>query len=184
MGSRGIAGTLAVAWLACAGVSVHQDYDQTADFSTYRTFDWFPGGRELTGDPAVDSPFIDQRVRVAVARELALRGYQKVEDRTPDFYVNYHVSVQQKLTTSGINTHYGIGSYGSWGGVGLGVGSSPVRSYEEGTLVIDFIDGTARKLVWRGSGSQAVGRHPTPEETTARVDRAVTQILAQFPPER
>jgi len=50
--------------------------------------------------------------------------------------------------------------------------------------VIDFIDGGSRKLVWRGSGSKALARNPTPEDTTATIDSAAREILKQFPPER
>lgn len=177
-----VAPALFTALLACAGVSVNQDYDPSADFGSYRTFDWFPGGRELTGNVEVDSPFLDERIRAAVGRELITKGYQKVANQTPDFYVNYHVSVQQKLTSSGMSVGYGVGSYGSWGGVGVGMNSSPVRQYDEGTLVIDFVDSASRKLVWRGTGSKALSRNPTPQDTTETIDVAARQILTQFPP--
>jgi hypothetical protein len=52
-----------------------------------------------------------------------------------------------------------------------------------GAPVIDVIDATSRQLVWRGSGSRAVSRNPTPEQTTAVIDEAVRSILAQFPPQ-
>jgi hypothetical protein len=57
-----------------------------------------------------------------------------------------------------------------------------IRQYEEGTLVIDFVDAASRKLVWRGTGSGALESEPTPEETTRGIDRAVAKILEQFPP--
>jgi hypothetical protein len=170
--------------LACAGVRVSQDYDATTDFTAFRTFDWFPGERQLTGEGGIAEPFLEQRIQTAVGRELSARGFEKVTSRTPDFYVNYHVSVQQKLTTSGVNVGYGMGSYGSWGGVGVGMRSNPVRTYDEGTLIIDFVDGGSRKLVWRGTGSKALSSNPTPENTTATVDVAAREILKQFPPDR
>jgi hypothetical protein len=173
---------VAGALLACAGVDVSQDYDTAADFSGLRSFDWFPGGRPASGDPEVDSPFLDRRIQDALVRELGSRGFIKVEDRTPDFFVNYHVSVRQKLSSSGMSVGYGVGSWGSWGGVGVGVGTPSVRSYDEGTLVIDVIDAESKQLLWRGTGSQAVKSSPKPHETTAAVDRAVAAILAQFPP--
>jgi hypothetical protein len=177
--------TLLAAWLAgCTGVSVSQDYDPSETFTDLHTFDWFPGGRELTGDVRVDSPFIDQRVRLALIRTLVLKGYEKVADRTPDFYVNYHVSLERRLESSGINTYYGTGTYGSWGGVGIGIGSTPIREYDQGTLVIDFVDGHTRKLVWRGTGSRRVASNPAPEETTRAIDESVDEILKQFPPKR
>lgn len=170
--------------VACAGVRVSQDYDPSAQarFAKYQSFDWFPGGHEVHGEGQIDDPFLDQRVRGAVAGYLVGRGYQKVEDRTPDFYVNHHLSVRQRLSSSGINTYYGVGSVGSWGGVGIGVGSSPVRTYDEGTLVIDIIDATSRKLVWRGTGTKALHGNPTPAESTREIQEAVDRILEQFPP--
>ena len=164
---------------ACAGVSVHQDYDPSVDFSRYRSFDWFPGSRELSGDGQ-----LEQRIRTALGRELVTKGYVRAGGAKPDFYVNYHVSVQQRLTTSGVNVGYGVGSYGSWGGVGVGMRTNPVRQYDEGTLIVDFIDGASRKLVWRGTGSKALPRNPTPEQTTATIDTATREILKQFPPQR
>ena len=175
---------LAAALLACASVRVAHDYDPEADFAAYRTFDFFPGGRELSGNPTLDTPFVDARIRAALERELAAKGYRKVADRTPDFYVNYHLSVQQKISNSTVNVHDGVGSYGSWGGVGIGTSSPRIRQYEGGTLVVDFVDGASRKLVWRGTGSGALDRDPTPEETRRGIVAAVREILAQFPPKR
>jgi hypothetical protein len=171
--------------LSCAGVSVSQDYDPAAlpRFASYRRFDWFPGGRELTGNPQLDSPFLDQRVRAALVQELGAKGFAKVEDKTPDFYVNYHLSVQTRLTNTGVNTYYGVGSYGSGGGFGIGIGSSPVRQYEEGTLVIDFVDVATRELVWRGTGTRAVRSNLAPEESSRTLQEVVAEILKQFPPE-
>jgi hypothetical protein len=184
VGPRLLALLAAPVLLSCAGVSVSQDYDPELlpRFASYRSFDWFPGGRELTGNPQLDSPFLDQRVRAALVSQLAAKGFQKVEDRTPDFYVNYHLSVQTRLSSSGVNTYYGVGSYGSHGGFGIGLGTSPIRQYEEGTLVIDLVDVASRQLVWRGTGTRAVSRNPTPEETTRSIQEVVAEILKQFPP--
>lgn len=171
--------------VACGGVSVSQDYDPAAlgRFPKYRSFDWFPGGHETGGEGQIDNPFIDKRVRGAVSADLVAKGFQKVESQTPDFYVNHHLSVRTRLSSTGVNTHYGVGSYGSWGGVGIGMRTSPVRQYEEGTLVIDVIDGQSRQLVWRGTGTKALsGGSSTPEESGRAIHEAVTEILKQFPP--
>jgi hypothetical protein len=57
-----------------------------------------------------------------------------------------------------------------------------VEQYEEGTLVIDFVDSPARRLVWRGAGTRRLSRDPQPDRLTQRVNEAVDDILAQFPP--
>lgn len=167
---------------ACANLDTSYDYDPSADFSSYRTFDFFPGGREVSGNPTLDTPFVDDRIRAALLSSLAQKGYRRVEDRSPDFYVNYHLSVREKISSSNVNLHYGVGTVGSWGGVGIGTSTPSIRQYEEGTLVIDAIDGASRALVWRGTGSGALDRNPTPESTTRGVQRAVEEILQRFPP--
>ena len=61
-------------------------------------------------------------------------------------------------------------------------GSTYVTQYDEGTLVIDFIDIAENKLVWRGVGTGALSESPSVEERTENINNAVAQILEQFPP--
>jgi hypothetical protein len=61
--------------------------------------------------------------------------------------------------------------------------TTEVYEYEEGTLILDFIDGTSENLVWRGTGQKALDDTPAPpEEQERRLRSVVAQILAQFPP--
>ena len=168
---------LAGASLACATVRVTVDYDPNEDFSSYRTFAWFPIVRP-SSDPEVASPLVDARIRAAVARELEAKGYRQVIDRTPDFYVTWHVSVEDKLDVYTVDRGY----VGSWGYV-VSIPETRVRQYEEGTLLIDVADAREKQLVWRGVGKGRLRRQPTPEQLTADVDGAVAEILERFPPE-
>ena len=83
---------------SCASVRVSEDYDPDEDFSGYQTFTWLPVPQKPTGDYRVDNPLLDTRIRAAVERNLGSRGYRKVEDRAPDFYVAYHLGIEQKLS--------------------------------------------------------------------------------------
>lgn len=169
---------LAVAGAACAAVQVNVDYDPDEDFSTYRTFTWFPRAQPVTGDYRVDSPLIEERIRSAVKRTLAERGYVKVEDRPPDFYVVYHLQIEERIDVRTVNRGY-VDYYGYY----VGWPETRVTYYDEGTLVIDIADAHDKQLVWRGAGVGRVRRRPTPEQTTKDIDAAVAQILAKFPPE-
>jgi hypothetical protein len=62
------------------------------------------------------------------------------------------------------------------------MGGVDVSHYDEGTLVIDFVDMTKQELVWRGIGTGAVSESPSVEERTEKINNAVTHILEQFPP--
>jgi len=66
----------------------------------------------------------------------------------------------------------------------VGWTETTVSQYDEGTLVIDFVDRPARRLAWRGSGTGRLARNPDPDQVTKRVNEAVDEILAQFPPQK
>ncbi len=56
------------------------------------------------------------------------------------------------------------------------------RKFEEGTLIIDFLDPATHTLLWRGTGSAEVVAGRPENEVTENVKRAVRKILAGFPP--
>ena len=64
---------------------------------------------------------------------------------------------------------------GGWGNL-----SAPmIDQYEEGTLIIDVLDGQNRQLMWRGADSRRLGRAAPQQE---EIRKSVEQILAEFPP--
>ena len=184
--SVAIAALVALA-TSCSSVRTRYDFDPGADFSAWRTYAWYSSGSPPTGNPRLDNPLLHARVESAVDRTLGTRGYVRVEDRTPDFYVNTHLSTEQRLDVRTMNRSYVGGPHGrGWGDVGWGgVGwtETHVDQYEEGTLVIDFVDASARRLAWRGSGTRRLARDLQPDRVTQRVNEAVDEILGQFPPE-
>ena len=179
---------LAALGTACSSVRTQYDFDPSADFSAWRTYAWYPSGSPPTGDPRLDNPLLHGRIEAAVDRTLGDRGFTRLEDGTPDFYVNYHLSTEERLDVRTINRTYVGGPRGRrWGGAGWGgVGWTETRvdQFEEGTLVIDFVDSSLRRLVWRGSGTRRLSRDPQPDRLTGRVNEAVDEILGQFPPNR
>jgi hypothetical protein len=130
----------------------------------------------------LDSTLLDTRVRAAVDRVLQSKGYQlAAAGMTPTFLVGYHAAVRQKTTvqTTGqpMNMWYGYGA-GGWGGWP----ETYVHEYEEGVLLIDVIDPKTMKLLWRGTGTAVVDPTASPEKRERRINEAVDQILAEFPP--
>ena len=169
---------VAVAALVLAGCSqirVQSDYNPRADFARLRTYAWL-SDPQIVGDPRIDSPLLDRRIRAAVERHLAAKGYQKLEDGVPSFRVAYHVYLQRK--TQLVAEPVGPYSYRWWGGM------TTVRTYEydEGTLVLDVVDPQTDELMWRGTASATVDPHASVEKREERVDRAVSSILEKFPP--
>ena len=177
--------TVLTFFIGCSGIKVSQDYDMAADFSNLKTFTWYLAKQKKTGDLRVDNPLLDSRIRKAVEKSLAQKGYQKIIKGTPDFYVSYKYGILTRIRSERVRTGigFGFGGSGSFGGIGIGTGSD-VREYDEGMLVIDITDTKNQKLLWRGTGTRRVSRHSDPEKTTKEVNENVDKIFAQFPPKQ
>lgn len=166
---------------ACSGITVSQDYEKEYNFSGLRTFAWKPNEDNEYG--IVDNDLVDKRVRTAIENTLLAKSYRQVDSYNPDFFISYHLTVEQKITSSGVSGGVSIGrsSRGRYGGVGMSTGSQ-VQAFDQGTLLIDVTIPLGDKLVWRGIATQAVSDHSSPEESTVIINETVEKILAQFPP--
>ena len=166
---------------ACSGITVSQDYEKEYNFAGLKTFAWKPNDDKSYG--VKDNDLVDKRIRISIETNLLAKSYRLVDSYTPDFFISYHLTVEQKITSSGMTGGVSIGrsSYGRFGGIGMSTGSD-VRAYDQGTLLIDVTIPLGDKLVWRGVATQSVSDHTSPEESTVRINETVEKILAQFPP--
>lgn len=57
-----------------------------------------------------------------------------------------------------------------------------IYEYEEGSLILDFVDPKTKNLIWRGSGKAQVDSAMTPESRDKLINEAVAKILKNFPP--
>ena len=124
----------------CSSITVQQDYDPEYDFSKLKTFGFIP----LSSEAGIDQLSAD-RLSNAIKTELNANGYTLSEQ--PDFGIALLFSSKTKTNVQSYGYGYGYGYYGR-PGYG-GTGGVDVTQYEEGTLVIDFVDMKENKLVWR-----------------------------------
>jgi hypothetical protein len=171
---------VALALEGCSQITVTAEHDPSANFSALHTYAWRPGPQQGVGAPRFDSALIDRRVRAAVDRVLASKGYRTAAPgTTPDFLVGYHAVVRRKTSARTINRRYGYRVGGLPGGP-----VSSARDYEQGTLLIDIIDPATMQLLWRGTGAGVVDPTASPEKREQRINDAVERILADFPPKQ
>jgi hypothetical protein len=166
----------------CAGDPIRSDYDPTADFSQYNTYNFFAdAGPEDTNYQS----FFSQYMVAAITREMEMRGYSKSND--PDLLVNFNAILQEKTdvrTTPAPS--YGGGYYGyrggfydPWGGYGYGT-ETHVSQYTEGTFNIDLVDARRKKLVWEAVGTGRISQKML-EELEERVNAGVPKFFAKYP---
>ena len=160
----------------CFSFKIESDYDRAANFQGLRTYGWRPRTEFPTGDPRFYNPLIDSRVRAAADRVLMAKGYTKSVAPNPDFLVGYHAVVRSRTDVATIDRWYGYRTGG------FAQPHLDVRSYEEGTLLIDVIEPGTMKLLWRGAATGVVREMANAEERGQRADEAGAAILEKFPP--
>lgn len=194
LGSRGVRRLVPVElvwifmWLAgCASIDVRSDWDSTVDFSGFQRFHWIEPPRHENADPFADNDLLRKRVRLAVFRTLEERGYRPTSSaEEADFLITWDITLEERLRVSGghLGGYYGGYRYPFYSGypghAGAG-GSSTVRSDQDSTLLIDFLDARTRQLVWRGWANEVVGTRDQVRDLE-EVEQGIRQILGAFPP--
>jgi hypothetical protein len=170
--------------LACAPKVGHDVYPD-APLATYHSFGILeaePGG-EAPEDPRF-GPLLDRHTEDAIDAALRARGYELRTSGPVDFLVSYSNEIrrEQRIDSSGVSLGLGYGTYlGS--GVGIGTGwSGPTdaraRTLAKGTLVIDVLEASTRRVVWRGWAKDTLSASGDPR---AEIFAAVSRIFEQFP---
>ena len=172
---------LAAATSGCATDNIRSDYDPSADFGQYETFDFFP---DAGPDQTNYQSFFSRYMITAISREMEARGYRRSED--PDILINFNAVLREKTdvrTTPApmYGGYYGYrgGFYDPWMGYGYAQETN-VSQYTEGTFNIDLVDARKKKLVWE---AVAVGRitEKVLENLEERVNAGVAKAFARYP---
>jgi hypothetical protein len=166
-----IAGTIALSLLAvrCASAQkITTEFDQTADFSKYKTFA-MRNGQLNSKNPALNSDLIKKQIETDIEKDLSARGLQETSDRA-DVNVTY---------TFGSARTSQLDAYPA-GWRGLGTRYVRVR-YAEGTLVIDLRDPSTRSLVWRAIASD---EKSDANKIQGKLDDMVKKSLEKYPPKK
>ena len=165
----------------CASDPIRSDYDPTADFSQYTTYNFFAdAGPEETNYQS----FFSQYMVAAISREMEARGYTKSND--PDLLVNFNAILREKtdVRTTPAPTYGGYygyrgGFYDPWGGYGYAT-ETHVSQYTEGTFNIDLVDARKKKLVWEAVGTGKISQKVL-EELEERVNAGVPKFFEKYP---
>jgi hypothetical protein len=152
----------------CSTVRVKTDYDHAANFGIYRTYAVEPPQNGPTLSPVADAA-----LRTTLRNGLAARGITEVTPGAkPDLTVVPHAKTEEKYSVeqysdSGSNPNILPYTYSSF------------DSNTGGTLVVDFVDTSNQKLVFRGTvrGTASI----RPERNAEKMGKAAEKVVAKLP---
>jgi Domain of unknown function (DUF4136) len=166
--------------LAACAPRIYTEQDQDAKLTGYHRFAWLTPPAGPVRDPILDSQILESRVHRAVTGDLKARGYEEVQpDANPDFLVTYHTSAKQTLQSTGASFSFGfVDAFPrGFGAVGFPLGPD-VETRDEGTLMLDVLDGQSKRLVWRGWTTELLNQDNYSDKS---VQDAVKAIFDKFP---
>ena len=179
---------------ACSSIKVTSDYDKEADFTKYKTFEYYGWAEE---SDKILNRFQKERIESAFGDEFLKRGLKYVEGNG-DMVVSLYIVVDKKTSTTAYTNHYGTGGYGYGGGGwyggygmgyggmgygGMGMGASTTtyseNDYLEGTLVVDVFDKAEKKMIWQSVGQKTIEENP--EKAERNTPKVAAAIMKPFP---
>ena len=161
----------------CSSVTkVYSEEEPGVNFYKYRTFDWLDTKyiREGNNGPEWLNERSENKIRSSVEAQMGRYGFKPCDDN-PDLMLHFHIVIKNEV--------FYIQDWWCDEETGTDFGRChrlrPVN-YQEGTLIIDFIDAKTGNQVWRGA---AVGvlENVTPEKADTRIEEAVRLIFEKFP---
>ena len=168
----------------CSTLTIQTDYNPEYDFSAIKTYQWVKNEKH-SDDVRVNNSLIINRVNKAINQNLQSKGLTEKKTGEADVFVNWFGGIDNKIRQETINHYYGgmYRGYGyPYGGYWPGYTQTYNVEYQEGTLIIDILDGKSHELIWRGTGQDYVEDNQTPEEITQGINQAVEGIMESFPP--
>ena len=148
---------------------ITMEFDQTIDFSKYKTFA-IRDGQLNSGNPALNSPLVKKQIEADIQNDLTAKGLTMVTSGASDLNVRYTFGAARKTEIEA----YPAGWYG--------LGTRYVRvPYAEGTLVIDLRDPTTRSLVWRAIAAE---EKSDATKIQGKLDDMVKKSIDKYPPKK
>ena len=148
-------------------------FDRDHDFSAYETYDWVERKKRPEGSPLAVGGAADTRIRNAIGRQLAAKGFRPAIDEEADFLVAFDGAMEQVQDIQ--SDRFRVARGVAW------VAEGDISSFNRGTLIISVRDAGTGKRVWQAWTSQKV---KDPENPGKQIDKAVKKLLGKFPPKR
>lgn len=152
--------------LAALGVAqqVHFDYDRSANFGDYKTYEWVESKGRATNQ------IMDQNIKRAVDAQLAGKGMRRV-DSGGDVQIAYQAAVDREK------------QFDAWGAGPRMWANARVTSstIDVGKLAVDVYDPAKKQLVWRGMTEKTLDIKSDPEKNYRSLEKVMAKLFKNYP---
>ena len=166
---------LAIMFLGIAAFAqeVQFDYNHSANFNAYKTYQWIDYKPVEIGDE-----LLDQDIKRAMDEQFAGKGLRRVESGG-DLLVGYQTGISQEKAFDSIGTGGWGGPFGwgNWGNTRV-----TTSTIDIGKLVIGLFEPATKQLVWRGSASKTLNISKDPDKNYRNLEKALAKLFKNYPP--
>lgn len=157
-------------FLSCSSSKVFVDYDESTDFTRYKTYQFYEdAGKEM-------SEFDVKRTRKSIQETMDSLKLQ-MSDQSPDFFINF--STRRSAPNSSNAVGVGIAG-GSRGGVSISTSVFLGSRKIEEQMLIEFVDAKSDELFWQGQFKLKIAPNATPQEREAWIKQVVQKIIFSY----
>ena len=158
--------------VSCAPIRVNYDYERAADFSKYKTYNYYSN---------IDSGLSElDTERLLNALDEGLRDKGIILSETPDFYIDIKSNTYQEVQNSSVGV--GVGGTGGNVGGGISVGIPIGQTNYNRIIQFDFVDENGQGLFWQALSESSFSPNSLPEKREAILKAIVTKVIEGFPP--
>jgi hypothetical protein len=159
------------------------------DGAGLKTWAWATDGpgqvimaRSSEDDPAPIQKTFGPTIADAIAKELGARGLTASDVGTADLHAHYYL-----LIAVGFNTQqFGqfLPAVPEWGIPPFSGGNQAYEIISTGSVVLDLISTSAKRIVWRGIAQAEIDSEKTDEQRHARIREGIHDLVLKYPKQK
>ena len=155
-----------------AAQDVTYNFDRDTDFFQFKSYKWV----DIKSVQQVDN-VTAREITFMTEAELAKKGLLKTDSDYADLYIGYQTALSRQTPWMAYHDGWGYGA--GWGG---GLATIDEASVYAGQLDLDMYAAAEKKLVWRGTVSNAVDLTLSLDTREKKIQKSVEELLKNYPP--
>jgi hypothetical protein len=175
--------------LSAAKIKISVQSAPKFDGAGLKTWAWATDGpgqvimaRSSKDDPAPIQKTFGPTIADAVAKELGTRGLTPADVGTADLHAHYYL-----LVAVGFNTQqFGqfLPAVPDWGIPPFSGGNQAYEIISTGSVVLDLLSTSAKRIVWRGIAQAEIDSEKTDEQRHVRIREGIHELVLKYPKQK